>query len=135
MTGVLCALAGAKGATVVNFTNTTVDDQLDGYAAYQVNSDGYAKYAIDSSGYINYEQWCTPATDGGNFEVKATISSGTVSSGTTGSWLATSTNPTWTKQRATPGTSTVTLSMEVRAAGGSTVLDTWTVTLTATMQI
>ncbi len=101
-------------------------------AGYQVNTDGFDYQGINGT-YTSLTQWVTPSSQGGNYEVYATVSSGSITTGTIGSWVATSSNPTWTVVRggSTPGINTGVLSMQVRRAGSATVLDTWTVTLQA----
>jgi len=121
-----------KSATTVNF--------IDAYVTASGSSGVSAGYRVDVNG-VDYQvvngtstalsQWATPTSIGGNYEIFATVISGSVSSGTTGSWVATSGSPLWTRAAATFGTFIVELSMQVRATGTGTVLDTWTVTLEA----
>lgn len=100
-------------------------------AGYQINTNGFDYQRINGVD-TQLSQWVTPTSAGGNYEVFATVSSGSVSSGTTGSWVATSGSPLWTRVTPIAGTiNTVVLSMQVRATGTGTVLDTWTVTLEA----
>jgi hypothetical protein len=118
---------------VVNFSDEYVYSSNFGATAtagYRVNTDGFDYQGLNGT-YSALTQWVTPSSQGGNYEVYATVSSGTLTTGTTGSWLATSGNPTWTRTRPTLGSSVVVLSMQVRATGSVTVLDTWTVTLEA----
>lgn len=122
----------SAGATVnfidVNVTAAGVPAQS---AGYQINTNGFDYQRINGVDTL-LNQWVTPSSAGGNYEVFATIVSGSVSSGTTGSWVATSGSPLWTRVAAIVGTiNTVILSMQVRATGTGTVLDTWTVTLEA----
>lgn len=122
----------SAGATVnfidVNVTAAGVPSQS---AGYRINTNGFDYQVINGVDTL-INQWVTPSSAGGNYEVFATIVSGSVSSGTTGSWVATSGSPLWTRVAAIVGTiNTVILSMQVRATGTGTVLDTWTVTLEA----
>lgn len=121
-----------KSAVTVNFIDAYVVSTNSGpaTAAYRVNTDGF-DYAGEQGVYSVLSQWVTPSSAGGNYEVFATVTSGSVTTGTTGSWVATSGSPTWTRTAGTIGTQVVTLSMQVRATGTTTVLDTWTVTLEA----
>lgn len=122
-----------KGGATVNFVDTTVyafNTGATATAGYRINSNGFDYEGINGT-FSTLNQWVTPTSAGGNYEVFATVSSGSVTSGTTGSWVATSGNPTWTRDRTTIGTNTCVLSMQVRATGSGTVLDTWTVTLEA----
>ena len=122
-----------KSAATVNFIDAYVysGQSVAATAAYRVNTDGFDYQGIQGV-FTALSQWVSPSSAGGNYEVFATVTSGTLSSGTTGSWVATSGSPTWTRVAAGPGTiMVVTLSMQVRAVGNATVLDTWSVTLEA----
>lgn len=133
MSGIHMALLGAAGVPdVVDFTDDNVIASGSGAqsAGYRIDADGFVYQVVNGVSTILY-QWVIPSTASGNYEVFATVTSGSVSSGTTGSWVATSTSPLWTRARPTPGISIVDLSMQVRAVGSGTVLDTWTVTLEA----
>ena len=124
---------GKSAGATVNFTDQYIasNQSAAATAGYRVNSDGF-DYENVQSVYSALTQWVTPTSAGGNYEVFATVTSGTLTTGTTGSWLATSTNPTWTRTNGAVGTIVfTTLSMQVRAVGSGTVLDTWTVTLEA----
>jgi len=119
--------------TVVNFNDVTVYAIVIGgpaSASYKVDTNG-SDYRGDGGVYTVNSQWVTPAAQGGNYEVYASIVSGTLTSGTTGSWVATSGSPLWVKTRIFNGVDSVSLSMQVRRAGYTTVLDTWNVSLTA----
>jgi hypothetical protein len=121
------------GATV-NFVDTTVyafNTGANATAGYRINPSGLDYQSLNGGAYSSLNQWVTPTSASNNYEVFATVSSGSLSSGTTGSWVATSTNPAWTRTRTSIGTDIVVLSMQVRAVGSGTVLDTWTVTLEA----
>lgn len=122
-----------KGGATVNFVDTTVyafNTGATATAGYRINSNGFDYEGINGT-FSSLNQWVTPTSAGGNYEIFATVTSGSVTSGTTGSWVATSGNPTWTRDRTTIGINTCILSMQVRATGSGTVLDTWTVTLEA----
>lgn len=121
------------GGAVVNFVDQSVysGTSSPATAGYRVNSDGF-DYENVQNVYSVLSQWVTPTSAGGNYEVFATITSGSLTTGTTGSWIATSTNPTWTRSNGVVGTlAQVVLSLQVRATGTLTVLDTWTVTIDA----
>lgn len=135
MSGIHMALLGASGDVpdVVNFGN--VDITAAGVpsqsAGYRIDVDG-TDYQVVNAVDTALIQWVSPPSSGGDYEVLATIVSGSVSSGTIGSWVATSTSPFWTRVAAIVGTiNIVELSMEVRAVGDTTVLDTWSVRLEA----
>lgn len=123
-----------KSSATVDFTDAYVlsTNSSPATAAYRVNTNGFDYEGIQGV-YSVLTQWVTPSSAGGDYEVFATVTSGTLTSGTTGSWVATSGNPTWTRTAGTPGggAQIVELSMQVRKVGTGTVLDTWTVTLEA----
>jgi hypothetical protein len=122
-----------KSAASVNFSDHSVysGTSSPATAGYRVNSDGF-DYENIQGVYTALTQWATPTSVGGNYEVFATLNSGTLTSGTTGSWIATSTNPTWTRSNGVVGTTQlVNMTMQVRATGTATVLDTWTIDLEA----
>lgn len=122
---------GTSNATV-NFTDDNVSavGNTAQTAGYRIDVDGFVYQVVNGVSTALY-QWASPTSIGGNYEVFATVTSGSVSSGTTGSWVATSTSPLWTRARPTPGTSIVELSMQVRPVGSGTIPPTWTVTLEA----
>ena len=125
---------GTTKATV-NFINVTVTSTTNGLAAeagYQIQSNGY-DYKNQNDVYTQNIQWVTPTSVASDYEVYATIISGSLSIGSaaTGSWVAVSTNPEWVRLRPTIGLSTAILSIDVRKIGTTTVLDTWSVTLNA----
>jgi hypothetical protein len=100
-------------------------------AGYRINTNGFV-YQVVNGVDTSLGQWVTPSSAGGNYEVFATLTSGTLSSGTTGSWVATSGTPLWTRVAVISGTiNIVELVMDVRATGTGTVLDSWSVTLEA----
>lgn len=97
-------------------------------------------YTLSSTGDINQTvntnttdigDWITPKSAAANYECFATLSSGTLSSGTTGSWLALTSSRSWTRNQSTNGTSTAVIVVQIRKTGTSTVLDTATITLEA----
>lgn len=135
MTAILGAL-GAYGATavaaVVSITDQDIFEAGTGSvsATYSVANDGKVK---NGAGAI-LETWLQGS--GGvvaNYEVRATLVSGTLTSGTTGSWLGCATTRTWTKTNGASNNSTVTaaLTIEIRRASDGIVLDSATVTLSA----
>lgn len=75
--------------------------------------------------------WIDPLSSApGNYEIKATLSSGTLTSGVTGTWLALTSDRSWSVSRSTTGTTSATLTIEIRDDGGPT-LDSGTVTISA----
>lgn len=121
-----------KSAAVVNFTDVNVfaSGPSGQSAGYRIDVNGFDYQVVNGTDTL-LSQWASPTSISSNYEVLASLISGTVSFGTIGSWVATSTSPLWTRARPTPGTSIVELAMEVRAIGSTTTLVFWTVTLEA----
>lgn len=103
-----------------------------------------AAYTLLSSGDIRQTQgvtntdigdWVTPKSAASNYECRATLVSGTLSSGTTGSWLALTTNRSWSCERSSFGVTAATISLEIRKIGTTTVLDTATISLQAEWEL
>jgi hypothetical protein len=122
-----------SASAVVNFADAVVTAAgvPSQSAGYRIDTNG-SVYQVVNSVDTSLGQWVTPTSAGGNYEVYATLVSGTLSSGTTGSWVATSGSPLWTRAAVISGTlNIVELGMDVRATGTGTVLDSWSVTLEA----
>jgi hypothetical protein len=108
-----------------SFTSGTVT------ATYELNSNGIA-YLTDNVSYGDNllhaisNEWQGGGTNS-DFEARMTVNSGSLSAGTTGSWVALSSTQTWTLSRATAGISTASATLEIRLAGSATVLDSATI--------
>lgn len=95
-------------------------------ATYSLDSDGNA---YDHSGAL-LELWLDSGA-AGDFDVRATLQSGTLTSGTTGSWLSLALSRTWGAS-ASPGQSrSATVLIEIRDANSLTVIDSATITISA----
>ena len=80
--------------------------------------------------------WISPTINMANYSIKATLNSGTLTSGTTGSFLSLASDRSWnvTRTNNTAGSDSAELLLEiVLTASTSIVLDSATVTLTATV--
>lgn len=122
-------------AATVNFTDTSVQQFIGSgtsFVQYQIRNTGYVWITDISTGDpFQYEQWVSPTSAASNYEVFATLSSGSLTTGTTGSWLSLGTDRNWTCRQVGAGVTQASLSMQVRSIGTTTVLDTWTVNLSA----
>lgn len=100
-------------------------------ATYTLESDGDVISTTTDFGSSDQGDWITPKSAApSDYQVRATVVSGSLSSGTTGSWLVLTSNRSWTRSRATEGVDTCVLTIEIRKGTGS-VLSTATITLTA----
>lgn len=133
MSGIHMALLGSAGV-IVNFQNQNIFAANSGSpaaAVYRVDSDG-SDYKVVNGTATVLTNWVIPASAAGGYEVFATLASGALTSGTTGSWLTTTSDQSWSCIATFSGGSvTATLNFQVRAVGTTTVLDTWTVSLDA----
>ena len=127
MSGVLNALLGIPGFIVALVNTTVADGGLGGEAGYELQNDGDIIESTTDGGSVDTGDWITPkgASGIGAFSVRATLNSGTLSSGTTGSWLSLSTTRIWVVG---PG-GAANLTIEISSDGGATVLTSATVVL------
>lgn len=96
-------------------------------AELQLRSDGTVYVTVDSATTYEYN-WLTNGV-GSNYDVRATIVSGTFTSGTAGSWLNLGTTRSWLRN-ALPGTiQIVTADFEIRNATTLIVLATAQISL------
>lgn len=119
--------------TISNLTVSTIAAST--AAAYRLESDGdiMTSNFTGSAVTVDSGDWIIPrGAAGGAYEVRVTVTSGTLTSGTTGSWLALSTNREWSVINNISGTiSTVIMTVEIRSTSSGTVLGSATITLTA----
>ena len=129
--GIIATLNAA--VEIINISNATP------YGTAVSPTNATATYSLESDGDIvhgngagtDQGDWIAPKRNFGNYEVRATETGGTVTTGTVGSWLALSSTRSWTKTRTSdsPGTDSVTLTVEIRK--GAVILDTATITIEA----
>ena len=101
-------------------------------ATYTLESDGDVVSDSTIFGPVDEGDWITPKANApSDYEVQATLNAGTLTSGTTGSWLALTSNRSWTLTQATVGAATqVDLTIEIRKGSGATLASA-TITLDA----
>lgn len=134
MSGIHLALLGSVGGDRIVLTGQNLLASSAGVATitYRVGSDGFVYEVVNAGSPSALEQWCTPAANAGNYEARVTVTVGSLSSGTTGSWLALTSTRDWTLQETTPGnTSNCTFTIEIRPAGGGSTLTSATIDLEA----
>lgn len=134
MSGVLAVLLGAAPDALITISNQSITDATGGSrsatAGYRLTSGGNAQSQINLT-FTTLEQWCTPTSQASNYEVLVTVTSGSLSTGTAGSWLALSSTQTWTRTATIGTANTCVFTVEIRRVGTSTVLDSATITLEA----
>lgn len=102
-------------------------------ALFTIENDGDLLEQTTTTGPTDYGDWISPKDSFSNYEVRATATSGSVSSGTVGSWLSLGTSRTWSRTQSSVGTSSVQLLIEIRHALTQIVRASATITLTATL--
>ncbi len=120
----------------ITISDLSVDDvtisPTNASATYQLTSAGVINQITNSGGTTSPGNWISPVSAaGGNYEVRATVNSGSLTSGTTGSWTALSSSQSWVRQQTSIGTSSCNLTIEIRHATTLVVLDTASITLNA----
>lgn len=138
VSGIMVAVASALG-----FAYTAIAGSVTGAAGAGVNAGGtldvnsagtWQLTRTGSSGTPSpsgLQNWIAPVvgTPGDTHWVRASITSGTVTTGTTGSWLALSSNRQWTKT-AVNGDDSVTLTIAIATdSGGTNIVSSGSVTL------
>ena len=137
MTGAVAAAAGV-GAPVITLSATyTVSDSTvsptNANSRFQLTSAGDINSIKVTGGTTDLGDWVSPkGAAGGNYEAKSSVTSGSLSSDpSAGSWVALSSDLTWSRAQTTNGTSQAIFTLEIRRTGTSTTLASTTVTLNA----
>lgn len=131
----MCLVVG-NGSRPVSIVGGAVSDiQLtptDADATYTLNAAGTE---VSSPAAISNTWLITGAAS--DYEVRATVNSGGVQAGTTGSWLGLGSDRAWSCTRSlnSAGSSDANLTIEIRSATTLAVLDSAVVTLHAEVEI
>jgi hypothetical protein len=111
-------------------------DPNDATCYYQINSNGSVYGTVGGTPFDLLEQWVTPTSQASNYEVFATLNSGTLSGGTTGSWLSLGTTRDWYVTQTSVGSKVAELSIQIRRIGTtSPVYGPVTINLEALVEI
>ena len=122
---ILLAAFAAMGGDKISLSGVAVSSVGAGSqtATYTLESDGDVVTATTPGGSVDAGDWIDPkASAPSDYEVQATLNAGTLTSGTTGSWIALTSNRSWTLTRLTVGAATqVDLTIEIRKGAGATL--------------
>ena len=132
MSGIQMAVLGS-GTPVINVSAQFIAAGAVGTATalYRLGSDGKVYQGINGT-VSELEQWCVPSFFAGDYEARATVTIGSLTTGTTGTWLSLGTTRDWTLQETISGnTSNCTFTIELRRAGSTVVIDSATIDLEA----
>jgi hypothetical protein len=141
MTGVLNAVVGQRAPILLRNRTWARSASQDGFAGINFNSDGSITVDDNIGGGTTQNllpdySWLSSASVGfgNNYEIRATETSGTVSSGSdaTATWLALSSNRRWVVAQLGVGVKSCTLTVEIRDAATDIVRASASITLTYT---
>lgn len=132
MSGMLGAYFASIGAALVSlsvigssFGSTQV--AVSATATLQLDADGDIMETTDTLGTQDVGNWVNPKTAAGaNYECRLTVNSGSVSSGSTGSWLSLGSNRGWSQSQIGDGLQTANVTLEIRSVASGVVLDSQT---------
>lgn len=127
----------ASGAWTVIWRRITLSNQSltdtrptgTAVSGYRLNTSGIAE-ELRGTSYSTLETWLTAGSASG-YEARVTILSGTLSSGTSGSWLALSSSREWSVSQASLGQNICEFTVEIRNATTLVVAASATVQITA----
>ncbi len=117
--------AGASGNPFAQFVGGAIQhftvSPTNALAGITLNSDGSVSYNGSGPGGV---AWFTPTSTGigSSYWVRATLNSGSLSAGTTGSVLSLSAGQSWSRNRTTIGSSAANITLEIFADAGGTQL-------------
>jgi hypothetical protein len=135
----LLAAAGGVAAIVnpISISNESASkvttDGSTATASFTFRTD---RKVVDQDGSSLDTSWISSGYNLGDYSIRVTVNSGTTPTGTIGSWLALSSNRTWSLSQSSgaSGTKTCSLKVEIKENASGTILDTATYTLTADSQ-
>lgn len=134
MTGIHAGLLGSQGSRLTATAQNIIESLVSGpaEAGYRLRSTGVAQSYTGGGGYVDITgEWVIPTDFASLYECRVTVTSGSLSSGTSGSWLALTSDRVWTRSRISSGTSECTFTVEIGYAGLNSALISYSVTLTA----
>lgn len=103
---------------------------------FYVKSDGTVEVSTTGSGIIDSYDWITPTTGASSYFVRATLNGGSLASGTTGTWLALTSDQSWSVLRLdnNPGSQVANLTIAIASdSGGTNIVVSATISLEATV--
>lgn len=138
MSGAVLSLLGTSGGAASAVTITVDPATITGIniggtadAQYQLGTGGGAFQVVNSGGATLLYAWCVPASQAANYEVYASLVSGSLSGGSsaTDTWLALTTTRAWLVSTVT--LQYATLNVGIRRIGTTTILASADINLVA----
>lgn len=101
-------------------------------ALLEIQSDGDIYEQTNGGGGVDDGDWVTPTSAAGAaYDVRATLNSGALTAGTTGTWMSLSASRGWSVTQNSAGTAAANLTIEIRDAVSLVVLATGSLDLQA----
>ena len=138
MSGAVLSLLGTSGGAASSVTITVDTAAIFGFnpgatadAQYQLSTGGVANQIVNSGLATRLYDWCVPASQTANYEVYASLVSGSLSGGSsaTDTWLPMTSTRTWFVS--TTSVLSAELNVGIRRIGTTTILDSADIYLTA----
>jgi hypothetical protein len=135
MTALMQGLVSA-GLPKIQLSNQNVSalsaDPTDATAAFSLENDGDVS-KTENGVVTDLGDWMVPKVPGfiSFYECMATLNSGSLSGGTTGSWLGLGTTRSWTRSQTSVGASSANITVDIRRVGTTQILATCVVLLDA----
>lgn len=130
-------VAGGSVAVSDWSVNAGTTSPADATALYEINTDGKIYEAVNNAPKSLVETWLLSGLSS-DYEVQAVVTAGTLTSGTTDTWISLGSGSMgWTKVRTanTDGTDTCTFTLSIRRVSDLVVVDTASITLNATVSL
>lgn len=129
----MCAFFGAGGAVITLAASYSPSDVATSPASATCTFGLTAAGDVTVNG-ADVGDWITPKGGFGNYECNLTVNSGSTPTGSaTATWLNLGTNRSWTISQSGVGTNTSNCTIQIRLASSGAVLDSATVTFSATV--
>lgn len=130
------ATAAVTAATSDRTVSASALSPADATALYEVNFNGQVREALNNAASTFVENWLLSGVNT-DYDVRATIVSGALSSGPVGVWTSGATGSAWTVARTSnlAGTTSCTFTLELRRTSDLVVIDSSTIILNATVDV
>jgi hypothetical protein len=116
------------------YSDTAVFGISDAGVSLSINSDGTVQINASTSGLLDSYDWITPTTGSTAHFVRATVTSGSFTSGATDTWEALTSNREWSVDQSVPGSKQVSALFQIATdSGGANVVVSANITLEATV--
>jgi hypothetical protein len=128
---------GNSPGDVVSLENLTCDsdvvDPADATCVYRLENDGDVMSTNGNNSVVDRGDWIAPRVNMALFSARVTMISGTLSSGTTGSFLNLGTTREWQRNRTTIGSNACSFTVDIQRDSNSVIVASATIDMTASV--